>query len=209
MNFKDFWMDVLRSAAIVGIVMAISHIFEKHILLFSDLGLATSSAIILIEGIIAVVLFVGMLYYFTHRLAKVWNDRVEVLDQVFDVKFSYSRALSYVLTVSMLASVVVGVASTIYVDVVGYDVYLAAQINYIEEIVDFVNAYGQMSGDSELMSTKYMADMIAQMETMERPSMFTNIVSLMSSYMLYGGLVGLVVAAVARRNVRRENESAF
>lgn len=209
MNFKDFWMDVLRSAAIVGIVMAISHIFEKHILLFSDLGLATSSAIILIEGIIAVVLFVGMLYYFTHRLAKVWNDRVEVLDQVFDVKFSYSRALSYVLTVSMLASVVVGVASTIYVDVVGYDVYLAAQINYIEEIVDFVNAYGQMSGDSELMSTKYMTDMIAQMETMERPSMFTNIVSLMSSYMLYGGLVGLVVAAVARRNVRRENESAF
>lgn len=209
MNFKDFWMDVLRSAAIVGIVMAISHIFEKHILLFSDLGLATSSAIILIEGIIAVVLFVGMLYYFTHHLAKVWNDRVEVLDQVFDVKFSYSRALSYVLTVSMLASVVVGVASTIYVDVVGYDVYLAAQINYIEEIVDFVNAYGQMSGDSELMSTKYMADMIAQMETMERPSMFTNIVSLMSSYMLYGGLVGLVVAAVARRNVRRENESAF
>lgn len=202
-------MDVLRSAAIVGIVMAISHIFEKHILLFSDLGLATSSAIILIEGIIAVVLFVGMLYYFTHRLAKVWNDRVEVLDQVFDVKFSYSRALSYVLTVSMLASVVVGVASTIYVDVVGYDVYLAAQINYIEEIVDFVNAYGQMSGDSELMSTKYMADMIARMETMERPSMFTNIVSLMSSYMLYGGLVGLVVAAVARRNVRRENESAF
>ena len=209
MNFKDFWMDVLRSAAIVGIVMAISHIFEKYILLFSDLGLATSSVIILIEGIIAVVLFVGMLYYFTHRLAKVWNDRVEVLDQVFDVKFSYSRALSYVLTVSMLASVVVGVASTIYVDVVGYDVYLAAQINYIEEIVDFVNAYGQMSGDSELMSTKYMADMIAQMETMERPSMFTNIVSLMSSYMLYGGLVGLVVAAVARRNVRRENESAF
>lgn len=209
MNFKDFWMDVLRSSAIVGIVMAISHIFEKHILLFSDLGLATSSAIILIEGIIAVVLFVGMLYYFTHRLAKVWNDRVEVLDQVFDVKFSYSRALSYVLTVSMLASVVVGVASTIYVDVVGYDVYLAAQINYIEEIVDFVNAYGQMLGDSELMSTKYMADMIAQMETMERPSMFTNIVSLMSSYMLYGGLVGLVVAAVARRNVRRENESAF
>lgn len=209
MNFKDFWMDVLRSAAIVGIVMAISHIFEKHILLFSDLGLAASSAIILIEGIIAVVLFVGMLYYFTHRLAKVWNDRVEVLDQAFDVKFSYSRALSYVLTVSMLASVVVGVASTIYVDVVGYDVYLAAQINYIEEIVDFVNAYGQMSGDSELMSTKYMADMIAQMETMERPSMFTNIVSLMSSYMLYGGLVGLVVAAVARRNVRRENESAF
>lgn len=209
MNFKDFWMDVLRSAAIVGIVMAISHIFEKYILLFSDLGLATSSAIILIEGIIAVVLFVGMLYYFTHRLAKVWNDRVEVMGQVFDVKFSYSRALSYVLTVSMLASVVVGVASTIYVDVVGYDVYLAAQINYIEEIVDFVNAYGQMSGDSELMSTKYMADMIAQMETMERPSMFTNIVSLMSSYMLYGGLVGLVVAAVARRNVRRENESAF
>lgn len=200
-------MDVLRSAAIVGIVMAISHIFEKYILLFSGLGLAASSAIILIEGVIAIVLFVSMLYYFTRRLASVWNDRVEVMGQAFDVKFSYSRALSYVLTVSMLASVVVGVASTIYVDVVGYDVYLAAQINYIEEIVDFVNAYGQMAGDDNVMSTKYMGDMITEMETAERPSMFATVISLMSSYMLYGGLVGLVVAAVARRNVRRQNES--
>lgn len=196
-------MDVLRSAAILGVVMAVSHIFERHIMLFSGLGLGISSLIILIEGLLAAVIFVGMLYYFTRRLAKGWNERVEFMGQVLDVKFSYSRALSYVLTVSMLASIIVGVAGTIYVDVVGYDEYLTAQINYIEETVEFVKAYGQMAGDEGLLSAKGMESMITQMETSERPSMFATIISLMSSYMLYGGLVGLVIAAVARRNVKK------
>lgn len=209
MNFKDFWMDVLRSAAIVGIVMSVSHIFEKYITLFSDLGLGASSLIIFIEGIVAAVLFVGMLYYFTRRLAKGWNERVEYMGQVLDVKFSYSRALSYVLTVSMLASVIVGVASTIYVDIVGYDIYLAAQIAYIEETVDFVNAAGQMSGSENLVSVESMEDFVSQLEASERPSMFANIISLMSSYMLYGGLTGLVVAAVARRNIKQNVSSEY
>ncbi len=209
MNFKDFWMDVLRSAAIVGIVMAISHIFEKHIMLFSCLGLGVSSLIISIEGIVAAVLFVGMLYYFTRRLAKGWNERVEYMGQVLNVKFSYSRALSYVLTVSMLASIIVGVASTIYVDIVGYDIYLAAQIAYIEETVDFVNAAGQMSGSENFVSVKSMEDFVSQLEASERPSMFANIISLMSSYMLYGGLTGLIVAAVARRNIKQNESSEY
>ena len=209
MNFKDFWMDVLRSAAIVGIVMSVSHIFEKYITLFSDLGLGASSLIIFIESIVAAVLFVGMLYYFTRRLAKGWNERVEYMGQVLTVKFSYSRALSYVLTVSMLASVIVGVASTIYVDIVGYDIYLAAQIAYIEETVDFVNAAGQMSGSENLVSVESMEDFVSQLEASERPSMFANIISLMSSYMLYGGLTGLVVAAVARRNIKQNVSSEY
>ena len=202
-------MDVLRSAAIVGIVMSVSHIFEKYITLFSDLGLGASSLIIFIEGIVAAVLFVGMLYYFTRRLAKNWNERVEYMGQVLDVKFSYSRALSYVLTVSMLASVIVGVASTIYVDIVGYDIYLAAQIAYIEETVDFVNAAGQMSGSENLVSVESMEDFVSQLEASECPSMFANIISLMSSYMLYGGLTGLVVAAVARRNIKQNVSSEY
>ena len=202
-------MDVLRSAAIVGIVMSVSHIFEKYITLFSDLGLGASSLIIFIESIVAAVLFVGMLYYFTRRLAKGWNERVEYMGQVLTVKFSYSRALSYVLTVSMLASVIVGVASTIYVDIVGYDIYLAAQIAYIEETVDFVNAAGQMSGSENLVSVESMEDFVSQLEASERPSMFANIISLMSSYMLYGGLTGLVVAAVARRNIKQNVSSEY
>lgn len=196
-------MDVLRSSAIVGVVMAISHIFERHIMLFSGLSLGTSSLILLLEGLVAAVVFVGMLYYFTRRLAKGWDEKVEFMGQMLDVKFSYSRALSYVLTVSMLSSIIVGVASTIYVDVVGYDVYIAAQIDYVQETVDFVKAYGQISGDESVLSAKGMENMIMQMETSERPSMFATIISLMSSYMLYGGLVGLVIAAVARRNVKK------
>ena len=172
-------------------------------------GFQAAICIIFIEGIVAAVLFVGMLYYFTRRLAKNWNERVEYMGQVLDVKFSYSRALSYVLTVSMLASVIVGVASTIYVDIIGYDIYLAAQIAYIEETVDFVNAAGQMSGSENLVSVESMEDFVSQLEASERPSMFANIISLMSSYMLYGGLTGLVVAAVARRNIKQNVSSEY
>jgi hypothetical protein len=109
----------------------------------------------------------------------------------------------------MLASVIVGVASTIYVDIVGYDIYLAAQIAYIEETVDFVNATGQMSGSENLVSVESMEDFVSQLEASERPSMFANIISLMSSYMLYGGLTGLVVAAVARRNIKQNVSSEY
>ena len=86
-------MDVLRSAAILGVVMAVSHIFERHMMLFGGLSLGTSSVILLLEGLVAAVAFVGLLYYFTRRLAKGWNERVEFMGQVLDVKFSYSRAL--------------------------------------------------------------------------------------------------------------------
>ena len=100
-------------------------------------------------------------------------------------------------------NVIVGVASTIYIDVVGYDIYLAAQIDYIEKTAELINATGQMIGGEGIVSVKTMEDFISQLESAERPSMFATIISLMSSYMLYGGLVGLVVAAVARRNIKQ------
>ena len=32
MNLRDFWMEMLRAAAIIGVIMAVSHLFEQYLL---------------------------------------------------------------------------------------------------------------------------------------------------------------------------------
>ena len=193
-------MDVLRAAAIIGVVMALSHIFEQYMLLFSGVSLINASLVILIEGVIAAAVFVWLLIRFTRRISLAWNDRVEVGNGiVVDMPFTYGRAVSYGLLVSMFAGIFVGVANTIFVDVMGYDLYRAAQIGYFEQIEEIMNAYNALLGGSENLSSDIMTKQIEMLETMDKPSIFATIISHMTSYMLYGGIASLVVAAVARR----------
>ena len=200
MTIKEFWMDVLRAAAIIGVVMALSHIFEQYMLLFSGVSLINASLVILIEGVIAAAVFVWLLIRFTRRISLAWNDRVEVGNGiVVDMPFTYGRAVSYGLLISMFAGIFVGVANTIFVDVMGYDLYRAAQIGYFEQIEEIMNAYNALLGGSENLSSDIMTKQIEMLETMDKPSIFATIISHMTSYMLYGGIASLVVAAVARR----------
>lgn len=193
-------MDVLRAAAIIGVVMALSHIFEQYMLLFSGVSLINASLVILIEGVIAAAVFVWLLIRFTRRISLAWNDRVEVGNGiVVDMPFTYGRAVSYGLLISMFAGIFVGVANTIFVDVMGYDLYRAAQIGYFEQIEEIMNAYNALLGGSENLSSDIMTKQIEMLETMDKPSIFATIISHMTSYMLYGGIASLVVAAVARR----------
>ena len=200
MKIKEFWMDVLRAAAIIGVVMALSHIFEQYMLLFSGVSLINASLVILIEGVIAAAVFVWLMIRFTRRISLAWNDRIEVGNGiVVDMPFTYGRAVSYGLLISMFAGIFVGVANTIFVDIMGYDLYRAAQIGYFEQIEEIMNAYNALLGGSENLSSDIMTKQIEMLETMDKPSIFATIISHMTSYMLYGGIASLVVAAVARR----------
>ena len=193
-------MDVLRAAAIIGVVMALSHIFEQYMLLFSGVSLINASLVILIEGVIAAAVFVWLMIRFTRRISLAWNDRIEVGNGiVVDMPFTYGRAVSYGLLISMFAGIFVGVANTIFVDVMGYDLYRAAQIGYFEQVEEIMNAYNALLGGSENLSSDIMTKQIEMLETMDKPSIFATIISHMTSYMLYGGIASLVVAAVARR----------
>ena len=208
MNIKEFWMDVLRAAAIIGVAMSLSHIFEQYVLLYSDMSLYNASLVLMLEGLISAAAFVFLLFYFTRRIARAWNDRVEVGDGiVVEVPFTYGRAVSYGLIISMLVGLLVGVVSTLFVDFMGgYDLYRAEQLAYFEEIKDLMNAYNAMVGE-DIIPLDTMDATIEQLESMERPSMFMTILSHMSSYMLYGGIASLVVAAIARRKPKAQNIS--
>ncbi len=208
MNIREFWMDVLRAAAIIGVAMSLSHIFEQYVLLYSDMSLYNASLVLMLEGLISAAAFVFLLFYFTRRIARAWNDRVEVGDGiVVEVPFTYGRAVSYGLIISMLVGLLVGVVSTLFVDFMGgYDLYRAEQLAYFEEIRDLMNAYNAMVGE-DIIPLDTMDATIEQLESMERPSMFMTILSHMSSYMLYGGIASLVVAAIARRKPKTQNIS--
>lgn len=207
MRIKDFWMDVLRAAAIIGVVMAISHIFEQYVMFFSDMSLMQASVTYLIEAMIAAAAFVWLMFYFTRRVARAWNDRVEVGDGiVVDVPFTYGRAVSYGLIISMLVGLFVGVANTLFVDFMGYDLYRAGQLAYLEEIEELMAAYNKMVG-SEAIPVDVLEGQIDTLEMGERPSMFMNILTHMTAYMLYGGITSLIVAAIARRKPKAQNIS--
>ena len=201
-------MDVLRTAAIIGVVMALSHIFEQYILLYSDMSLYSASMVLMIEGLASAGLFIFLMFYFTRRIARAWNDKVEFGNGiVVDMPFTYGRAVSYGLLVASFVGLLVGVVDILFVDFMGgYDAYRAEQIAYFEEIRELMTAYNAMVG-SEIMPMEAMDATIEQFEAMERPSMFMTILSHMSSYMLYGGVVSLIVAAFACRKPNAQNVS--
>lgn len=205
MNLKDFWKEMLRVAAIIGVAMAISHLIEQYLLYVSGVALSTVMVVMFLEGLAAAVLFVWLLYYYTRRVAKAWSAKVDFGNGVMvDVPFTYGRALSFCLTVSMLVGVVVGVANTLFVDAIGFDIYRGAQIDFWANVANMMEllSAGEGGGSNEAIVAQ-----IDYLETMERPSIFGNVITYMSNYMFYGGIASLVIAAVARRNVK--NESAM
>ena len=127
MNSRDFWYDVLRSGAILGIVMALSSIFERYVLVFSDLSLGAAALAYFGEWLVTYILFVWLLVRFTRR-------RREATDPQFG--FSYSSALSYILLISMLAGVIVGVADTLFISAMGFDSFVAGNAERLTEVME-------------------------------------------------------------------------
>ena len=206
MSIKNFWMDVLRSAAILGVVMALSHIFEQYMLLFSSVDVLTASLIICFEYIAIIVVFVWLVYRFTRSVARNWIDHVTLPDgNIVEVKFTYGRALSYILMVSMLAGVIVGLSNTIFIDIMGYDLFIEGNLNRINEVKLILDGMAGAEGSQALIAdyNKMFEDYRELILTAERPSMFSNIISHMSNYMFSGGIVGLAIAYFARRNVKK------
>ena len=73
---KEFWYDVMRSGAILGIIMAASRIFERYVLFFSDMPLSTLSILYLGETVISCVVFIWLLLRFSRRRAAACDPQV-------------------------------------------------------------------------------------------------------------------------------------
>lgn len=198
MKFKELWVNILRSGAILGVIMALSHIFEHHVMVFGHWEVFTSTLLAYGEGVVVFALYVWLLYRHTRSVAKAWNPDIEMSDgSVRRIEFSYGKALSFALLASMCAGIIVGLAHTLYVDYMGFDIYVRGLISRIEELRAMPDA---MQQNMDLLD-----DVVKDLEAAQNPSIFSNIVSYINQYMFMGLIPGLAIAALARRNVKRDN----
>ncbi|MBO7185965.1 MAG: DUF4199 domain-containing protein [Alistipes sp.] len=185
MNNKTFFSDAMMAGAIVGVVMALSRIFERYELFFSTSELLSVVTPYAIEWVLMVGIFVWLLFFFTRRRAKAADA---------EVGFSYGQALSFVLVVSMLAGIIVGLADTIFINAMGYDVYVDGMVTRIAEMRNLYIEAGLTQAD-----VKSFDEMAAAARMTEQPSIFMNIFVDLYNYILFGGLPGLIIAAIVRR----------
>lgn len=182
---RDFWYDVLRSGAILGFVMALSFVVERYLLAYSQLPLLKASAIYSIEWLVACGVYIWLLVRFTRRRANAADPKVG---------FSYSLALSYILMVSALASVLVGVADTAFVSTLGYDIYVNGIVERISQLKDMYISMGVPASDMSIFE-----EYASQLRFIEQPSMWLNVISKLQNYMIFGGLPGFIIAGVVSR----------
>lgn len=189
---RDFWSDVLRSGAILGGVMSLSYIFERYLLAFSDMALLKASTIYSLEWLVACIAFVWMLARFTRRRAEAMPAEVTV---------TYSYLLSYVLLASMLSGVLVGVADTLYISAMGYDLYVSGLVGRIEQLQQLYLDMGISA--SEMTIFEQYAN---QLRYVEQPSMMLTVLGKLQTYAIMGCIPGFIIASVNSRRVRRMRE---
>lgn len=191
---RDFWYDVLRSGAILGVVMALSHIAELYLLAFSSIDIATMSIYFSLEWLVAVGIFIWLIVRFSKR-------RAAAMDPKYG--YSYSVALSYILMISMLAGVIVGATNTIFIGTMGYDIYIDGMVGRVEEMRAL---YAEM--DINTLDSSFN-EMVEGLRSSEQPSMLGAIFSTFNSYLFTGGLLGLIVAAFVRRKPQITNTEDY
>lgn len=176
-----FLNNLMNKGAILGLVMLCSHVLEQCAVVYG--GTMTWFYIMGLEMIVAAALYVWMLYKF----AKSYS--LSVMEAQGEVKmFNYGRGFSYVASVSSLAGVIVGLGRYVMHSVViGHQAYLKAMVTAVQ------SALSANPESSSLMSA--YEPMLKQMMTQPEPGIFTTIISSVWSYMVWGMIVGLIIAA--------------
>ncbi|MDO4758924.1 MAG: DUF4199 domain-containing protein [Rikenellaceae bacterium] len=183
MQKSDFWTNAAKEGGVVGVLLAASMLFENYAFLSGSVGLM---GLMMVEWIAVVVLH----YWLLHRYTKRYGQQFPV-----EEGFPFGRAYSYVLILSIFAGVILGLVQAIYLHgIIGYEEYMTNYVNSIQELVSNSAASAQMA--------PMMKQMMAQLEAASTPSVLQTAWGAVTNSVLFGGLFGLIIAAVVSRNAR-------
>lgn len=176
-----FLNSILNRGAILGFTMLCSHIFEQCAVVYGK-TMAWYS-IMGAEMITIAVLYVWMLYKFAKQYS------LSVMEAQGGVKmFNYGRGFSYIVSVSALSGVIVGLGRYImHSIVIGHQRYLEAMVSSMQAIIS-------TSSESSTLMSSY-EPMLKQMMTQPEPGILTTVLSSVWSYMFWGMIVALFIAA--------------
>ena len=185
MKSSIFLNDMLTKGAILGGVMLVSNIAETAIVSYcSNPSLIYAMAV---EVIAVIALYIWLLVRFTSNYANlVLAERKEM------AYFTYGNGLSYVVSVSMLASVIVAVGGYMFRHyVVGFENYIANSVKLVEASLS--------QSEVPAASISGYEQMFKAIQSQDEPSFISSIISNLWNYLLGGTFVGLFIAAKTRR----------
>lgn len=185
MSRRQFIEEILRAGAMLGLLMAFSHIFEHYLLIYSGMDLSTASMVYLFEWIVSAGVYVWLMWRSTRRTASLVDKRMG---------FGFGLGWSYVVIVAMLVGIIVGVANTLFVSLMGYEAYVDGMLVRLDQMRDMMLATGADTANDELF-----VELREAVQSAEQPSIFSNILASLNSFIFTGGIMGLVIASFARR----------
>jgi hypothetical protein len=179
-----FLNKVTLYGAILGFVMLASHIFEQCAVVYG--GSVSWYSAMGIEYLVAAVVYIWMLY----RFAKSYS--LEVLSEQGEVKmFSFGAGYGFIISVSSLSGVIVGLGRYILHNlVIGHSEYTKAMISSLQSIL-------KANPETASMMSTYN-QIFAQMSSQPEPTIFQTIFSSVWGYFISAVFVGLIIAAMIK-----------
>ncbi|MBQ7855691.1 MAG: DUF4199 family protein [Alistipes sp.] len=180
-----FWRDVLNKGAILSLLMVASAIFEQCAVVYG--GTMSWMSAMGLEYVASIVVYVWLAYRFTKRFS------LQVMELQKEVKmFTYAQGLSYVVTLSMLTGLLVGLGGYLFRHfVVGYAEYVEATIRTLQRVLAESQVPASVMGSYK--------QLFAQLASQPEPTLLSALLSNIWSYMLSGTLLGLLVAGAVKR----------
>ncbi len=186
---KDFFTDAASKGAVLGVLMLVSHIFEQSFLLGGSL---TRTMWVGLEMIVVVVLYIYLMY----RFAK--NASVQFATK--EGGYSYGAGLLYVITLSLLTGVIVGLGGYVHMHYfIGYESYIDGIVKLYESLLANAAMPASMAGVYD--------QMIDQIQAQPEPSALSTLWSSLWSYLLWGLIIGLIIAGIVKREPKLFDEA--
>lgn len=190
MRENTFWSDAWRYGAILGAVASVSRLFEDYIVYYSSVSLERMAVIYLVEMLIYAVVFIYLLARFTKLRSWRFGDE----------GFAFNQGFGYSFTLIVLAMVIVGVARTIFIQIMGFDGFIDGFICRIDQFEAYIASNEELAAslkDSGMIGD--MEDMRIDLRAMRQPSMFMNVWSAVNSSALIALILSLIIGLKMRR----------
>lgn len=180
MEQKQFRSVAATQGGVIGLVLAASMCFETYATLSGRIGLM---GLMLVEWLAVAIVHYVLLNRYTKQYAAQFPA---------EEGFPFHRGYGYVLLLSLLAGVIVGLAQAVYLHgVMGYGAYL-------EQYAAALQGLAEQSPASSSIEPM-LKQLFAQLEAAPVPSVLQTAWSGVTSSILYGGFFGLIIAAVQSR----------
>lgn len=171
----------------MGILMSASTMFETYVIYYSDFALTKAIICYFVEWVVLSIIYVWLLYRFCRKYS------VNNFDS--SVGFDFGQGFGFVITLTLFIAIMVGVTTTIFQSVMGFDGFINGYIARVDELVAYMGANNIAMNSME----EPLMELRDNIRAITQPSMLENIFAAIYSYVFSGIFIGLIIAAALRR----------